>query len=88
MAKVKDPVCGMTIEPEQAAAQMNNGSRTVYFCSERCRRDFESDPARYGAERHEPPFTVSKSGMTAPKFGSAGSGGAELEPGPERHRDR
>jgi hypothetical protein len=22
--------------------------------------------------------------MTAPKFGSAGSGGAELEPGPER----
>ena len=23
-------------------------------------------------------------GITAPKFGSAGSGGAELEPGPER----
>jgi hypothetical protein len=31
----------------------------------------------------EPPFTNTRH-MTAPKFGSAGSGGAELEPGPER----
>jgi len=30
-----------------------------------------------------PPRTT-KDGITAPKFGSAGSGGAELEPGPER----
>ena len=31
----------------------------------------------------EPPFTKSGN-IAAPKFGSAGSGGAELEPGPER----
>jgi hypothetical protein len=30
-----------------------------------------------------PPRTTTGK-MTAPKFGSAGSGGAELEPGPER----
>ncbi|MDQ6737409.1 MAG: hypothetical protein M3Z30_06890 [Gemmatimonadota bacterium] len=30
-----------------------------------------------------PPRTT-KHGLTSPKFGSAGSGGAELEPGPER----
>ena len=30
-----------------------------------------------------PPRTT-KGKMTSPKFGSAGSGGAELEPGPER----
>lgn len=30
-----------------------------------------------------PPRTTS-GGLTSPKFGSAGSGGAELEPGPER----
>jgi hypothetical protein len=30
-----------------------------------------------------PPRTTTK-GWTSPKFGSAGSGGAELEPGPER----
>lgn len=29
-----------------------------------------------------PPYTT-KHGMTSPKFGSAGSGGAENEPGPE-----
>ncbi len=31
-----------------------------------------------------PPRTTTGSWFTAPKFGSAGSGGAELEPGPER----
>jgi hypothetical protein len=30
-----------------------------------------------------PPYTT-KHGFTAPKFGSAGSGGAENEPGPEK----
>ena len=85
MAKVKDPVCGMMIEQQDAAAQTTHGSVTYFFCSDVCQRDFQSDPDRYGLEKHEPPFTVSKSGMAAPKFGSAGSGGLELEPGPERH---
>jgi hypothetical protein len=35
------------------------------------------------AIKPNPPRTT-KGGITAPKFGSAGSGGAELEPGPER----
>ena len=34
-------------------------------------------------EAPNPPRTTTGK-MTAPKFGSAGSGGAELEPGPER----
>lgn len=34
-------------------------------------------------EEPNPPRTT-KGFFTAPKFGSAGSGGAELEPGPER----
>ena len=36
-----------------------------------------------GDETAEPPHTTTGK-VTAPKFGSAGSGGAELEPGPER----
>jgi len=35
------------------------------------------------AAQPNPPRTT-EGGITAPKFGSAGSGGAELEPGPER----
>jgi len=34
-------------------------------------------------EPANPPRTTTGK-LTAPKFGSAGSGGAELEPGPER----
>ena len=43
-------------------------------------RALEGDAA---ADEPNPPRTT-KGGITAPKFGSAGSGGAELEPGPER----
>ena len=32
----------------------------------------------------DPPRTTTGGWFTAPKLGSAGSGGAELEPGPER----
>ena len=80
MSQVKDPVCGMWIEPDAAAGSSTYESQDVYFCSNQCKREFESDPARYydRLERTEPPFTVSK-GMAAPKFGSAGSGGLENE---------
>jgi len=48
----------------------------------------ETDAARIderGTENGEanPPHTTTGK-ITSPKFGSAGSGGAELEPGPER----
>ena len=39
----------------------------------------ENEDSLYGGN---PPRT--NRGFTAPKFGSAGSGGAEFEPGPER----
>lgn len=41
--------------------------------------NIDEDP-RYGGN---PPHTT-RGKFTAPKFGSAGSGGAEFEPGPER----
>ena len=41
------------------------------------------NPDQDQADGANAPRTTS-GGITAPKFGSAGSGGAELEPGPER----
>jgi hypothetical protein len=41
------------------------------------------NPARSVDRDVNPPRTTT-GGITSPKFGSAGSGGAELEPGPER----
>jgi Cu+-exporting ATPase len=84
MRQVKDPVCGMMIDPDTAAGRTTYESRDVYFCSDECRRSFESDPASYYDQLgpYEPSHTTTK-GMTAPKFGSAGSGGLEYEGSPE-----
>jgi YHS domain-containing protein len=87
MSQVKDPVCGRLIDPRTATGRVTHESQVVYFCSEQCRRRFEAAPENYPLERHEPPYTVNK-GMAAPKFGSAASGGLELEGAPEQHKDR
>lgn len=42
-----DPVCGMTVEPESAAATENYQDADWYFCSEHCHASFLADPARY-----------------------------------------
>ncbi len=38
---VQDPVCGMTIDPDQAFATRTFGGETFYFCSERCVGQFD-----------------------------------------------
>ena len=78
MAKVIDPVCGMEVDSD-SALRSEFEVRTYYFCSETCRGVFRANPRELLA-RQEPPFTTK--GFPAPKFGSAGSGGAEYEPGP------
>lgn len=47
MKKVKDPVCGMTVDPGTAAASVEHAGRTWYFCCDHCREAFEADPERY-----------------------------------------
>jgi YHS domain-containing protein len=82
--KVQDPVCGQSIDSDTAAAHMSNGRRDVFFCSAQCRGAFAAEPGRYVTmDADEPPFTVTEH-TAAPKFGSAGSGGLEYEPGPKR----
>ena len=39
----KDPVCGMQVEPEAAGKSEYQG-KTVYFCSEGCKRRFDEKP--------------------------------------------
>jgi YHS domain-containing protein len=87
MSQVKDPVCGMMIDATAAAGKVTYESVEVYFCSDKCRRTFEANPEGFEIERHEPPYTV-KGGVTAPKFGSAASGGLEYESTPERHKGK
>jgi hypothetical protein len=44
---VMDPVCGMTIDPEDAAATCTFEDETYHFCSNDCARTFDQAPARY-----------------------------------------
>lgn len=45
--KVTDPVCGMQINAEKAAAKVEYQGQTYYFCTEACRKQFEQDPSKY-----------------------------------------
>jgi Cu+-exporting ATPase len=49
--KVKDPVCGMTIEKKDAAATSAFQGKTYCFCSLSCKEKFEKDPAFYALEK-------------------------------------
>jgi len=54
---VTDPVCGMVIEPTNAAAETTYRGQTYYFCSQECKTAFDKDPQKYAnkaqqTERH------------------------------------
>jgi Cu+-exporting ATPase len=44
---VKDPVCGMSVDPHTAKHRTEYRGKTYYFCSARCREKFEAEPAKY-----------------------------------------
>ena len=44
---VKDPVCGMDIDPQSAFARREHMGQTFYFCSPNCVDQFDADPHQY-----------------------------------------
>ena len=48
-ASVTDPVCGMPVESEKAAATTAYRGTTYYFCSHDCHAKFDADPGAYVA---------------------------------------
>jgi heavy metal translocating P-type ATPase len=61
---VKDPVCGMMVDPHTATERATHNGKTYYFCSARCRETFVANPAAYldpeqaKAEAAPPPGTI------------------------------
>src|SRR5580704_3049210 len=51
----KDPICGMTVDPKQAAAKIDHASQTYYFCSKGCSQRFAQSPEKYVAATAESP---------------------------------
>ncbi|MBX3482904.1 heavy metal translocating P-type ATPase [Phenylobacterium sp.] len=44
---VKDPVCGMTVDPAATPHHAEHDGQMFHFCSGRCREKFVADPDRY-----------------------------------------
>ena len=42
-----DPVCGMSVDPDEAAAERTHDGTTYWFCGTGCAEAFDADPARY-----------------------------------------
>jgi Cu2+-exporting ATPase len=47
---VKDPVCGMTVEPETAYSRLEHEGHVIYFCSKHCEEEFKKNPKKYLAK--------------------------------------
>ena len=54
---VKDPVCGMDVNPDVAKAlglQAEHDDETYYFCGRGCKLSFEEHPSTYLDPGHVP----------------------------------
>jgi Cu+-exporting ATPase len=47
MAMAIDPVCSMQVDTEAPAATSDFQGTTYYFCSEGCKKEFDSAPWKY-----------------------------------------
>ncbi len=77
-----DPVCGMTIRPEEAAGQFDHEGTTYFFCSAGCLERFRANPDAVLRQRGAPPH--------APSHASPGAGSShgvhEPRPAPSSRR--
>ncbi|OLZ62734.1 copper-translocating P-type ATPase [Streptomyces amritsarensis] len=51
--QVVDPVCGMRIDPRDAAEHRMTDAGEYFFCSAHCAAAFDADPSRYTATRDD-----------------------------------
>lgn len=47
MAMETDPVCGMKVDPEKAAALPVYQGKIYYFCARGCKIAFDKNPEKY-----------------------------------------
>ncbi|MCX8153782.1 MAG: heavy metal translocating P-type ATPase, partial [Candidatus Bathyarchaeota archaeon] len=50
---VKDPVCGMEIEPATAYGKTEYKGKTYYFCSQHCAEEFKKNPEKCASKKPE-----------------------------------
>lgn len=54
VTEVKDPVCGMTVDPKTSDKAQYKG-KTYYFCSKEDKETFQKTPEKFVAQKKESP---------------------------------
>ncbi|HEY7534567.1 MAG TPA: heavy metal-binding domain-containing protein, partial [Thermodesulfobacteriota bacterium] len=62
---VKDPVCGMEIDPESSFGSYEYEGRTYFFCNQYCLEKFKVEPAKYLTDKLAISQELSKPRMDA-----------------------
>ena len=65
--EVRDPVCGMMIDPADAAGSSIYKGETIYFCNPSCKKKFDADPEKYAGPALSP---SAPAGEPAPHTGT------------------
>lgn len=63
----KDPVCGMTVEPEKTAATSEYKGETIYFCNPKCKKKFDEAPDAFLTPARTGKLTLPVEGMSCGK---------------------
>ena len=66
LAAVRDPVCGMSVDPATSKHRFDYHGQTFHFCAAGCRTKFAADPARYLGEKEPSPETPAGTIYTCP----------------------
>lgn len=45
----RDPVCGMSVKDNKDSLRSEYGGQTYYFCSDRCKSEFDRNPSAYAS---------------------------------------
>jgi P-type Cu+ transporter len=56
-AEVRDPVCGMTISPDDAVGSVEHRGQTYYFCNQSCVDQFRATPDAFLGDRPSAPVS-------------------------------
>ncbi|MFZ5889868.1 MAG: heavy metal translocating P-type ATPase [Myxococcota bacterium] len=91
-ASVRDPVCGMSVNPASArGGSFDFEGTTYFFCNPKCRERFQADPRKYlnaathaghAATSTKPAATHAVHAATSPEPGSTHAGHAATSPEP------
>jgi Cu+-exporting ATPase len=46
----KDPVCGMQVDEDKAAASSSHQGKKYSFCGQECKNKFDHEPQRYAKQ--------------------------------------